>query len=56
MPEKEIAKRGGAVRWRTKKLPNGEVVHVAVVRKAGPKGGHTIAGKPQKTKNSRKKS
>lgn len=55
MPEKEIAKRGGAVRWRTKKLPNGEIIHIAVVRKAGPKGGHTVAGKPQPTKKSRKK-
>jgi hypothetical protein len=44
MPEAEIAKRGGAKRWRTLKLPNGKYVKVAVVRKAGPHGGHTLAG------------
>lgn len=46
MPEKEIKARGGAVRWRAKTLPNGKVIHFAVVRKAGPQGGHTVAGKP----------
>jgi hypothetical protein len=44
MPEAEIKKRGGAMRWRTIKLPNGKYRHVAVVPKAGPHGGHTIAG------------
>lgn len=50
MPEKEIAERGGAVRWRTVKLKNGRVIHVAVVRRAGPHGGHTVAGPVRKTK------
>jgi hypothetical protein len=51
MPEREITARGGALRWRTVKLPNGKIVKVAVVRKAGPRGGHTIAsGKPQPAK------
>jgi hypothetical protein len=50
VPEKEIAARGGAKRWRTKKLPNGEVIQIAVVRTPGPKGGHTVAGKPVKPK------
>lgn len=50
MPEQEIRKRGGAVRWRTKKLPSGEIIHIAIVRNPGPRGGHTVAGKPTKTK------
>lgn len=49
MPEAQIAGRGGAKRWRTLKLPNGKYVKVAVVKKAGPRGGHTIAG-PTHTK------
>lgn len=57
MPEKRIAQRGGAVRWRTVKLRNGQVIHVAVVPKAGPRGGHTIAGEPStpKSKSSKEK-
>jgi hypothetical protein len=55
MPEKEIAARGGAKRWRTVKLANGEIVHVAVVRTPGPNGGHTVAGKPHKPKGGKKK-
>lgn len=47
MPEKEIAARGGAKRWRTIKLPDGRTVKVAIVRKPGPRGGHTVAGKPK---------
>ena len=43
-PEAEIKARGGAKRWRTIKLPGGKYKHVAVVRKAGPRGGHTLAG------------
>ena len=44
MPEAEIKARGGAKRWRTVKLPDGRTVKVAVVKKAGPRGGHTVAG------------
>jgi hypothetical protein len=44
MPEAEIASRGGAVQWRTVTLKNGDTVRVAIVRKAGPRGGHTVAG------------
>lgn len=44
MPEAEIARRGGAKRWRTVTLPNGKSVRVAIVKKAGPRGGHTVAG------------
>ena len=49
MPEEEIKKRGGAKRWRTKKLPGGKYTHIAVTEKAGPRGGHTVAG-PVRTK------
>lgn len=44
MPESEIKARGGAKRWRTVTLPDGRTIRVAVVKKAGPRGGHTVAG------------
>lgn len=44
MSEKKIAERGGAKRWRTVRLPDGKYVKVAIVKKAGPRGGHTVAG------------
>ncbi len=50
MPEALIRRRGGAKRYRTKKLPGGKYVHIAVTRKAGPKGGHTVAGPVHKKK------
>ena len=43
MPEAEIRRRGGALRWRTIRR-GGRVIHVAVVRKPGPRGGRTVAG------------
>jgi len=46
MPEAKIAARGGAKRWRTITLADGRIVHVAIVPKAGPRGGHTVAGTP----------
>lgn len=48
MPEAEVRRRGGAVRYRTLKLPSGKYIRVAVVRKAGPRGGHTVAGPVRK--------
>lgn len=48
MPEKEIAARGGAKRWRTIKVGD-KYVRIAIVKKAGPRGGHTVAG-PVRTK------
>lgn len=51
MPEKEIAARGGAKRWRTIKLPDGRTLKVAVVRKTGPRGGHTVASPVPKGKS-----
>lgn len=50
MPEREIKARGGAVRWRTVKLPNGKYIRVAIVRKRGKRGGQTIAGPVHKDK------
>jgi hypothetical protein len=50
MPESEIKARGGAKRWRTVKLPDGRVVKVAIVKKAGPRGGHTVAGPVRRKK------
>ncbi len=50
MPEALIRKRGGAKKWRTKKLPGGKYTHIAVVPEAGPQGGHTIAGEVHKKK------
>jgi hypothetical protein len=48
MPEEKIRVRGGAKRWRTVGLPGGEYMRVAVVPKAGPRGGHTIGGEKRK--------
>lgn len=50
MPRAEEIARGGVVRYRTKKLPNGKYIRFAIVRKGGPKGGHTVAGPVQKGK------
>lgn len=44
--DREIRRRGGAVRWRTVTLPNGQRAHVAVVRQRGPRGGRTVLVKP----------
>lgn len=51
MPEQKIAARGGVRKWRTVQLPDGRYVRMAIVRKAGPRGGHTVAG-PVKRKKS----
>lgn len=53
MPEAEIARRGGAIRWRTVTMPDGKVMRVAVVRRKGPRGGRTVAGKPTEPKGGR---
>lgn len=50
MPEREIRERGGAKRWRTVKLPDGRYVRVAIVKKEGPNGGHTVSGPVHKKK------
>lgn len=53
MPEAEIRARGGAKRWRTIKLANGKTIRVAIVKKAGPRGGHTVAGPVHSKKGSK---
>lgn len=50
VPEKEITARGGAKRWRTVKLPDGKYVKIAIVKKAGKRGGHTVAGPVRRKK------
>jgi hypothetical protein len=47
MPEAEIRKRGGAIRYRTIKTKDGRTLKVAVVRKKGPRGGRTVAWRPE---------
>ena len=44
MPKSLEKKRGGVKYYRTIKTGKG-YRHIAIVRKAGPRGGHTIAGK-----------
>jgi len=47
MPKSVEAARGGAVRYRTITIGKGKkkrYMRVAIVRKAGKKGGHTVAG------------
>lgn len=51
MPKAQEAARGGVIRYRTVKLKNGKYVRIAVVRKAGPRGGHTLAGHVHTRKN-----
>lgn len=48
--EKKVAKQGGAIRWRTKSLPGGKYLKIAVTRKEGKHGGRTVAH--EKTKKS----
>ena len=51
MPAGKESARGGAVRYRTvcphgkaKGHCKGPYIHIAVVRKSGPRGGRTVAG------------
>ena len=51
MPTAEERKRGGAVRYRTIRVGKGKnarYMHIAIVRKAGKRGGRTVAGQPHK--------
>lgn len=59
MPEAEIRRRGGAMRYRRKRLDH-KYINLAVVPEAGPRGGHTVAGpvhtmKKKKTTRRRRK-
>jgi len=50
MPAAE-EKRRGIKGYRTMVLPGGKgYVHIALTKKAGPRGGHSIAGKEHKYK------
>lgn len=51
MPTAEEKKRG-VKKYRTISLPGGKYKHVAVVKKKGPRGGHTVAGLTHKKKRS----
>lgn len=55
MPRAEERRRGGAKRYRTKRLPGGKYIRFAIVPKAGPRGGHTVAGPVRKKKAERGK-
>jgi len=43
MPTEE-EKRRGVKYYRTKILPGNKYTHIAIVKKPGPQGGHTVAG------------
>jgi hypothetical protein len=46
MPTADEKRRGGAVRYRTIRVGSGRssrLLHIAIIRKAGPHGGHTVA-------------
>jgi hypothetical protein len=44
MPTQEEKRRGGVIRYRTKKVGKDKYIHIAVTRKAGKRGGRTVAG------------
>jgi len=46
-----LRRRGGLVRVRTKRLPDGRYLHVYVVPKKGPRGGRTLTGEPKRRKS-----
>lgn len=51
MPAAQERARGGATRYRTIRVGTGKTkryLRVAIVPKAGPRGGHTVAGQPKK--------
>ena len=51
MPKSQERKRGGVVRYRTIGVGRGKYIRIAIVRKAGRRGGHTIAGPVHRVKN-----
>jgi hypothetical protein len=48
--EPEVKKRGGAIRYRTIVPKKGEYIHIAIVKKKGPRGGKTVAGPVRRVK------
>lgn len=47
--ERKIAKRGGAVKWRMKRV-DGKLLRCAITRRAGPRGGKTVCYRVRKKK------
>jgi hypothetical protein len=54
MPKKKYKSRGGVLRYRTISLGHGDYAHIAIVRKRGPRGGRTIAGRIRHRKRHRR--
>ena len=50
MPEAEIRKRGGAIRWRTIKPTPDTYQNCAIVIRKGKHGGRTVCGKIKQDK------
>ena len=53
--EKKIKARGGAKRWRMKRV-DGKLLRCAVTKKAGPEGGQTVCYPVKKKAASKSKS
>lgn len=51
--ERKIKARGGAIRWRMKRV-NGKLLRCAVTKKAGKRGGKTVCYKVRTKKKRRK--
>lgn len=52
--EKEVRRRGGAKRYRSVRIGRDKFLTVAVVPKAGPRGGHTVPLGPARSKRIKK--
>lgn len=50
MPKSLESKRGGVMRYRTKRLPGGKYMHLAITRRKGPRGGRTVGGRVRSRK------
>ena len=51
MPTAEEKRRGGVKYYRTIKTNADTSIRIAIVPKAGKRGGHTVAGKPHHCKH-----
>ncbi len=52
---KSIERKRHVKYYRTIKPKKGRYIHIAIVKKPGPRGGHTIAGPVHKVKSKRKR-
>jgi hypothetical protein len=50
MPKAKVKARGGSIKTRTVKVGKDKYMKCDIVRKAGPRGGHTVCGKVKKKK------